>query len=128
IKLAVSPANPDEILIANSSFFQSKDGGKTFDQVNWGGDNHDIWFDPKNANHFGLTNDATARLTTDHGKTFTSVSLPIAQAYHVAADNQIPYWIYTNRQDNGTMRGPSTAPEAPQGGRGGLGGGGGRRG
>jgi len=32
--------------------------------------------------------------------------------YHVAVDNQVPYWIYTNRQDNGTMRGPSDAPEA----------------
>jgi hypothetical protein len=133
IHLMVSPANPDEILLANSSFFQSKDGGKTFVEVPWGGDNHDIWFDPKNANHFGLTNDAGARLTTDHGKTFQSVSLPIAQMYHVAVDNQIPYWVYGNRQDNGTMRGPSTAPEgatatrgiaagAGRGGRGGRGG------
>ena len=133
IHLMVSPANPDEILLANSSFFQSKDGGKTFAEVPWGGDNHDIWFDPKNANHFGLTNDAGARLTTDHGKTFQSVSLPIAQMYHVAVDNQIPYWVYGNRQDNGTMRGPSTAPEgatatrgiaagAGRGGRGGRGG------
>ena len=31
--------------------------------------------------------------------------------YHVAVDNQTPYWVYGNRQDNGTMRGPSTAPE-----------------
>jgi hypothetical protein len=111
IHLQVSPSNPDEILLANSSFFQSKDGGKTFAEVPWGGDNHDIWFDPKNANHFGLTNDLGARLTTDHGKTFQAVVLPIAQMYHVAVDNQIPYWVYGNRQDNGTMRGPSTAPE-----------------
>ena len=39
----------------------------------WGGDNHDIWIDPKNPNHFGLTNDAGARLTTDRGKTFQAV-------------------------------------------------------
>jgi hypothetical protein len=133
IKLMVSPSNPDEILLANSSFFQSKDGGKSFVEVPWGGDNHDIWFDPKNANHFGLTNDLGARLTTDHGKTFQSVALPVAQMYHVAVDNQIPYWVYGNRQDNGTMRGPSTAPEgatatrgiaagAGRGGRGGRGG------
>jgi hypothetical protein len=136
IHLQVSPSNPDEILLANSSFFQSKDGGKTFADVPWGGDNHDIWFDPKNANHFGLTNDAGARLTTDHGKTFLSVSLPIAQMYHVAVDNQIPYWVYGNRQDNSTMRGPSTGQEgatATRGiaagfGRGGRGGGGGGRG
>src|SRR5207237_392867 len=82
------------------------DGGVTFQNMPWGGDNHDIWFDPKNADHFALTNDADARLTTSHGKSFTSVSLPNGQMYHVAVDNQIPYWIYGNRQDNGTRRGP----------------------
>jgi len=112
INIKVSSANPDEVLIANSSFWRSTDGGKTFAEMrSWGGDNHDIWIDPKNADHIGLTNDLGARLTTDHGKTFLSVALPVAQAYHVAVDNQIPYWVYTNRQDNGTMRGPSTAPE-----------------
>ena len=30
--------------------------------------------------------------------------------YHVAIDNRVPYWIYSNRQDDGTMRGPSTSP------------------
>ena len=120
IRLAVSPSNADEILIANSSFFRSTDGGVRFQNQPWGGDNHDIWFDPKNADHFGLTNDADARITTSHGRGFTNVSLPIGQMYHVAVDNQIPYWIYGNRQDNGTMRGPGTAPEAPAGGRGGL--------
>ena len=124
INIKVSPANADEILIANSSFFRSTDGGKSFVEVPWGGDNHDIWFDPKNADHFGLTNDASVRLTSNHGRTFQTVSLAVGQMYHVAVDNQIPYWVYGNRQDNGTMRGPSTAPEAPSGG--GRGGGGGR--
>jgi photosystem II stability/assembly factor-like uncharacterized protein len=124
IHLAVSSGNPDEILVANSSFFRSMDGGTSFQEVPWGGDNHDIWIDPKNPNHFALTNDASARLTTDHGRTFISANLPIGQMYHVAVDNQIPYWVYSNRQDNGTMRGPSTAPEGAGGGRGGGGGGG----
>jgi len=131
INIKVSTGNADEILIANSSFFRSQDGGKTFAEVPWGGDNHDIWIDPKNPNHFGLTNDLGARLTTNHGRSFESVALPVAQMYHVAVDNQIPYWVYGNRQDNGTMRGPSTAPEgatATRGiaaglGRGGRGGG-----
>ena len=118
IHLAVSSGNADEILVANSSFFQSKDGGKTFADVPGGGDNHDIWIDPKNPNHFGLTNDLGARITHDHGKSFQSIVLPIAQMYHVAVDNQIPYWVYGNRQDNGTMRGPSTAPEATTAARG----------
>ncbi len=111
------PANADEILIANSSFFRSTDGGRTFDEVPWGGDNHDIWIDPQQPARMGLTNDAGARLTTDHGKTWTNIQIANGQMYHVAVDNQVPYWIYTNRQDNGTMRGPSTAPEAVPGAR-----------
>ena len=31
--------------------------------------------------------------------------------YHVAVDNRVPYWVYSNRQDNGTMRGPSDGVE-----------------
>jgi len=123
INIKVGTGNADEVFIANSSFFHSTDGGKTFAEVPWGGDNHDIWIDPKNPNHFGLTNDLGARLTTTHGRSFQTIALPIGQMYHVAVDNQIPYWIYGNRQDNGTMRGPSTAPEGGAGGRGGRGGG-----
>ena len=119
IRIAVSTGNADDVLIANSSFFHSTDGGKTFREVPWGGDNHDIWFDPKNPERIGLTNDAGARITTDGGKKWINVGLANAQAYHVAVDNQVPYWIYTNRQDNGTMRGPSTAPEANPEARGG---------
>jgi Sortilin, neurotensin receptor 3, len=119
IRLGVSTGNKDEVLVANSSFFRSTDGGKTFEDVPWGGDNHDIWYDPKNPNRFGLTNDADLRITTNHGRSFTNTPLPNGQMYHVAVDNQIPYWIYGNRQDNGTMRGPSTAPEAAGRGRGG---------
>lgn len=123
IRLAVSPANADEILVANSSFFRSMDGGRLFKEVRWGGDNHDIWYDPTNADRIGLTNDADARLTYSHGKDWKSAALPNSQMYHVAIDQRTPYWIYTNRQDNGTMRGPSSFPEAgPTDGQGGAGG------
>ncbi|HKO14957.1 MAG TPA: glycosyl hydrolase, partial [Gemmatimonadaceae bacterium] len=109
--LAVSSGNPDEVLVANSGFWRSTDGGRTFRQVQWGGDNHDIWMDPRNPDHFGLTNDAGARVTTTHGKSWNNISLPNAQMYHVAVDHQLPYWVYGNRQDDGTMRGSSAAPE-----------------
>ncbi|HEV2222973.1 MAG TPA: hypothetical protein VGR84_08225 [Candidatus Acidoferrales bacterium] len=109
IRIAVSPGNEDEIYIANSSFFESIDGGETFKQVPWGGDNHDIWIDPRNPNRFALTNDGGLLLTTAHGRGFTRVTLPIGQMYHVAVDNQIPYDVYSNMQDDGNMRGPSTS-------------------
>lgn len=109
IRIAVSPANEDEVLIANSSFFQSVDGGENFKEVPWGGDNHDIWIDPTNADRFALTNDAGVLITTVHGRGFHRVSLPIGQMYHVAVDNQVPYDVYSNMQDDGNMRGPSTS-------------------
>ncbi|HKB10276.1 MAG TPA: hypothetical protein VKD69_06470 [Vicinamibacterales bacterium] len=111
IHLAVSPANEDEILISNSSFFQSVDGGQTFRSVNWGGDNHDIWWDPKDPDRFAITHDAGITLTTQHGRSTQRVQLPIGQMYHVAVDDQLPYYVYGNMQDDGTMRGPAWAAE-----------------
>jgi photosystem II stability/assembly factor-like uncharacterized protein len=112
IRLAVSPANENEVLVANSSFHQSLDGGETFRTVPWGGDTHDIWIDPTNADRFVITDDAGMNITTVHGRGLHRVTLPIGQMYHVAVDNQIPYWIYTNMQDNNTMRGPSIGRNA----------------
>lgn len=109
IRIAVSSGNEDEIYIANSGFYESIDGGETFKEVPWGGDNHDIWVDPKNPDRFALTNDGGILLTTAHGRGFNRVSLPIGQMYHVAVDNQVPYDVYSNMQDDGNMRGPSTS-------------------
>jgi photosystem II stability/assembly factor-like uncharacterized protein len=110
IRLAVSPNNENEVLVSNSSFHQSLDGGQTFRPTNWGGDNHDIWIDPTNPDRFVITHDAGLNITTVHGKGFQRVQLPIGQMYHVAVDNQIPYYVYGNMQDSSTMRGPNTPP------------------
>jgi photosystem II stability/assembly factor-like uncharacterized protein len=137
IKLAVNPKNPDEVLVANSSFWGSTDGGKSFHTMGWGGDTHDIWWDPTDPNRILMTHDGGMFMTTDHGATSQRVSLPIGQMYHVAVDNDVPYHVYSNMQDDGTMRGLSTTQEqgpnvpgqaAPAGGgrgRGARGGGGG---
>ena len=113
IHLVVNSGNADEVLVSNSSFWKSVDGGKTWESQPWGGDNHDIWMDPLSPDHFGITYDGGASVTSDHGKSMTRIALPNAQMYHVAVDNQVPYWVYGNRQDDGTMRGPSDAVEAP---------------
>ncbi len=76
----------------------------------WGGDTHDIWIDPTNADRILVTDDGGMYMTADHGKTSRRVTLPIGQMYHVAVDNDVPYRIYSNMQDDGTMRGLSTTP------------------
>ncbi|MGC2618167.1 MAG: hypothetical protein WA414_03945 [Acidobacteriaceae bacterium] len=107
IRLAVSPANENMVLVANSSFLVSLDGGLTFEERPWGGDNHDIWMDPSDPNRFAITFDGGLAITTVGGRGFHDVTLPIGQMYHVAVDDQIPYYVYSNMQDNSTMRGPS---------------------
>jgi photosystem II stability/assembly factor-like uncharacterized protein len=107
IRLAVSPGTDNEVLVANSSFWQSLDGGENFHEVRWGGDTHDIWIDPMNADRFAITDDAGLIITTVHGRGFHRVNLPIGQMYHVAVDDQVPYYFYSNMQDDGNMRGPS---------------------
>src|SRR6266446_1140639 len=108
IRIAVSSGTDNEVYVANSSFHQSLDGGQNFQEVRWGGDTHDIWVDPANPDRFVITDDAGMNITTVHGRGFHRVTLPIGQMYHVDVDNQIPYYFYSNMQDNGNMRGPNT--------------------
>lgn len=121
IRIAVNPQNEDDVLVTNSGFHRSYNGGKTFDEPRPRpapgaprldascGDCHDIWMDPKIPGRYVLTDDGGASIAT--GKEVLAVRLPNGQMYHVATDNQMPYWVYSNRQDNGTMRGPSNGPE-----------------
>ena len=111
IRLAVSPTNEDEIMVADSSFWVSTDGGASFRETDWGGDTHDIWIDPRNPDRFVITDDGGLIITEQHGRSFMRPVLPIGQMYHVAVDNQVPYNVYSNMQDDGTLRGPVTQPE-----------------
>ncbi|MGH9481980.1 MAG: WD40/YVTN/BNR-like repeat-containing protein, partial [Terriglobales bacterium] len=120
IRLAVNPQNPDDVLITSSGFHRSTDGGRHFSgnggnvrQVGAAscGDCHDIWMDPKNPARYVLTDDGGASIATGAG-TSLHVSLPNGQMYHVATDNRVPYWLYSNRQDDGTMRLVSTSSQA----------------
>jgi photosystem II stability/assembly factor-like uncharacterized protein len=128
IRVEVNPQNDLEVLVANSTFHRSLDGGETFAISGAGcGDCHDIWMDQRNPAHWVVTGDNDAGITRNHGQSWTRFALPIGQMYHVAVDDRVPYWIYSNRQDNGTMRGPNTAPvpvpNVPSLGRGGRAGG-----
>lgn len=111
IRIAVNPANEDEVLVMNSSSHRSVDGGRTWPLSAGGcGDCHDVWLDPLDPDHWVSTGDGGVGVTRDHGESYALVRLPNGQMYHVAVDDRVPYWIYSNRQDDGTMRGPSNSP------------------
>ena len=108
-RLAVAPDNPNDVYFMAPQLSRSIDGGLTYFNVQQegGGDRHDMWIDPTNPKRIVLGTDHDVNITVNRGLTWTAVRLPIAQVYHVAVDNQIPYNVYGNRQDGPSFRGPS---------------------
>ena len=111
-KMFVSPENENETYFLTSSFSTSLDGGETLRPTSGfgsspGGDNHDMWIDPTNANRMAVANDGGVSISVTRGRTWDRIQLPIAQIYHVTVDNQIPYYVYGNKQDGPSYRGPS---------------------
>ena len=113
VSLAVSPVDEDKIYVAGNGFYVSGDGGRTFREVHWGGDNHDIWIDPTNPTRIMISDDGGAEISTTGGQEWHHVSLPIGQMYHVSVDGQVPYWVYANMQDDDAERGPAYPASTP---------------
>lgn len=129
-RLEVSPDNENEVHFLTNPYNVSFDGGLTMRALGGGGggggfagspggDNHDIWIDPTNSSRIAIANDSGVSISVTHGRSWQRIQLPNGQLYHVTTDNQIPYYVYGNRQDGPSYRGPSRT-----GAGGGFGGGG----
>ncbi len=109
-RMAAAPDRADELTFAATRQSVSLDGGRTVategsDQPGW--DHHDIWIDPLDADRRIVGHDGGVSITTDRGRSWYRPQLPIAQMYHVSTDDRRPYFVYGNRQDGPSMRGPS---------------------
>lgn len=109
VRFAVSPDDENRLYFVSVRFSVSLDGGRTLARSGWdaGGDNHDIWIDPENPDRYMVAHDGGASITLNRGRSYTPIVLPIAQMYHVATDDRVPYFVYGNRQDGGSYRMPS---------------------
>ncbi|MGH9479616.1 MAG: WD40/YVTN/BNR-like repeat-containing protein, partial [Terriglobales bacterium] len=103
----VSSGNPNEMYFLGNSFTRTLDGGHTLTRMpsSPGGDNHDMWIDPTNAQSIAVANDSGISLTVDGGRTWRHVRLANGQMYHVTVDDQVPYNLYGNEQDTGSYEG-----------------------
>jgi len=122
-RMAVSTDNDNETYYLNASYSRSIDAGATLvpqsgDEAP-GGDHHDMWIDPTNGNRLVVGHDQGVSISQTRGRTWLKQRLPNAQLYHVTVDNQIPYYVYTNKQDGPSYRGPSNSRLSDGGGRGG---------
>jgi len=107
----ISPDNENEVYFFTASFSRTLDGGKTLTPLAQppGGDHHEMWIDPTNGDRMAVVWDNGVSISVNRGKTWHRVQLPIAQMYHVTVDDQIPYFVYGNRQDGPSWRGPSNS-------------------
>ncbi|HPR00554.1 MAG TPA: hypothetical protein PK066_13500 [Saprospiraceae bacterium] len=112
-RIVIDPSNPDIIVKAGLNGSISKDGGKTFRDINGGvhSDLHDFWFDPNHPSTIYLGCDGGVYRSWDGGNAWEMVKgLPVSQFYQVAVDNQNPYKVYGGLQDNGSWVGVSSKP------------------
>ena len=110
---AVAPDDEDELYFLTASYAKSIDGAQTLTTLQRaqapGGDHHDIWIDPTNANRQIVAHDQGLSITINRGKTWFRQRLNNAQIYHVTVDNEIPYNVLGNKQDEPSYRGPSNS-------------------
>ncbi|HET7259032.1 MAG TPA: hypothetical protein VFI75_04885 [Candidatus Acidoferrum sp.] len=107
----ISPDNENEVYFFTSAFSRTLDGGHTLTNMpsSPGGDNHEMWIDPTNGDRMAVVNDGGVSISVNHGHSWDHIQLPIAQIYHVTLDDQIPYFVYGNKQDGPSYRGPSNS-------------------
>ena len=112
-RVVVAPDDDDEAYFLTASFGVSTDGGRTLDIVPRaqapGGDHHDMWIDPHDADRMIVAHDQGLSISINRGRTWFRQRLTNAQMYHVTVDDAIPYNVLGNKQDEPTYRGPSNS-------------------
>jgi photosystem II stability/assembly factor-like uncharacterized protein len=112
-RMAAMPDDADEAYFLTAAWAKTKDGGKTIIDPPTaevpGGDHHDIWIDPGNADRMIVSHDVGVSISLNRGRSWHIVQLPVAQMYHVTVDDRVPYFVYGNRQDGPSTRGPSNS-------------------
>ncbi len=111
-EIVVDP-NDDQTIYGMNTWIQvSRDGGKSFKvlgEVAKHVDNHCMWIDPSDSEHFIAGCDGGIYETWDGAKTWDfKANLPVTQFYKVALDNAEPFYnVYGGTQDNFSLGGPS---------------------
>ncbi len=106
-EVKADPKNADIVYTADVVTWKSVDGGKTwsaFRGAPGGDDYHRIWINPNDPNIMLIATDQGAIITVNGGETYSSwYNQPTAQFYHVSADNDFPYNVYSGQQESGSV-------------------------
>ncbi len=105
-RIYADPADAEAVYVLNVRFHRSKDGGKSFVEIDTPhGDNHDLWIDPNDSERMIQSNDGGSNISYNGGKSWSVQSnQPTAQMYRVSTDNGFPYRLLGGQQDNSAVR------------------------
>ena len=111
-EIICDPKDVDKVFSMSTWLHHTEDGGKTFKRTGEKRkhvDNHCIWINPEDTDHWIVGCDGGIYETWDHAQNWHyKPNLPIIQFYKVAVDNDTPFYnIYGGTQDNNSMGGPS---------------------
>ncbi len=111
-EICCDPVDVDKVYSMETYSKVTLDAGKTWSDISTEGrhvDDHAMWIDPDDTNHYLIGGDGGVYETFDGGKTFLfKTTLPVTQFYRVSVDNETPFYnVYGGTQDNNTLGGPS---------------------
>ena len=111
-EIFADPIDLGTVYLMDTWMSVTKDGGKTFKNVGEDFkhvDNHSMWINPNNNNHWLIGCDGGIYETFDAAKNWDfKKNLPVTQFYKVAVDTDVPFYnIYGGTQDNFSIGGPS---------------------
>lgn len=111
-EIICDPIDKNKVFSMDTWLHHTEDGGKSFIATGEKGkhvDNHCIWVNPENTNHWLVGCDGGLYETYDHAENWHyKPNLPITQFYKVTVDNDEPFYnVYGGTQDNNSLGGPS---------------------
>jgi len=111
-EIIADPLDENTVYSMDTWMTVSHDGGKTFNNVGEDYkhvDNHCMWIDPNDTQHWLVGCDGGVYETFDAAKTWDfKENIPVTQFYKVALDNDLPFYnVYGGTQDNFSLGGPS---------------------
>ncbi|MCE4563253.1 glycosyl hydrolase [Maribellus sp. CM-23] len=106
------PKDVDKVYSVETRSVYTTDAGKTWNNITTKTrhvDDHAIWIDQKDTEHFIIGGDGGIYESWDGGLTFDfKENLPVTQFYRVFVDDAEPFYnVYGGTQDNNSMGGPS---------------------
>jgi photosystem II stability/assembly factor-like uncharacterized protein len=117
-EIAVDPTNENRLYFSGYTFNVSDDAGRNWrvigghDVPSVHADFHTIWIDSTDPRHLLIASDGGLYESRSGGRSWRFIeNLPFGQYYQIAVDEETPYNVYGNVQDNSDTRVPSAVWE-----------------